>query len=287
MAWMDPLTTNLLDLLYELREHSMPLTIGGGFGLYLKRMHIDQTGERTLFSQLPMPRATNDLDLFVRADVLCDLESMKTVASALHNLGYEAVEEAKYMQWEKKIDLHGQARMIKVDLLVGPLGEFRDRLHIKAPRVRPLGEIQLHAHVVEEAVNIDQSPLTLTISGSRSNGESWEAEIHLPQAFTYLMMKLFAFHDRKDDENKDLGRHHALDLYSIVAMQVESEYQESKRLGNLYGNDRHIQVAREIISSDFSQPTSIGIIRMREHPLFRPDFPISDFMAVLKEIFQA
>ncbi|MGA2253394.1 MAG: hypothetical protein ABSG53_01930 [Thermoguttaceae bacterium] len=34
MAWMDPLTANLLDLLHELREHPIPLTIGGGFGLY-------------------------------------------------------------------------------------------------------------------------------------------------------------------------------------------------------------------------------------------------------------
>ena len=50
MAWMDPLTVNLLDLLYELREHPIPLTIGGGFGLYLKRMQLDQTRERTLFS---------------------------------------------------------------------------------------------------------------------------------------------------------------------------------------------------------------------------------------------
>ena len=33
----DPLTANLLDLLAVLREHSIPLTIGGGFGLYLKR----------------------------------------------------------------------------------------------------------------------------------------------------------------------------------------------------------------------------------------------------------
>ena len=33
MAWMDPLTANLLDLLVELRELPVPLTIGGGFGL--------------------------------------------------------------------------------------------------------------------------------------------------------------------------------------------------------------------------------------------------------------
>ena len=59
------------------REHPVPLTIGGGFGLYLNRMRLDETHDRTLFSQLPMPRATNDLDLFIRADVLCDFGSIR------------------------------------------------------------------------------------------------------------------------------------------------------------------------------------------------------------------
>ena len=134
MVWADPLTASLLDILFELREHSVPLTIGGGFGLYLKRMRLDETHERTLFSQLPMPRATNDLDLFIRADVLCDPGSMEGVAAVLDRLGYEAVPEAKYMQWKKRIDLHGQDREIKVDLLVGPLGQFRERLHVKGVR---------------------------------------------------------------------------------------------------------------------------------------------------------
>ena len=44
------------------------------------------------------------------------------------------------------------------------------------------------------------------------------------------MMKLFAFRDRKADEDKNLGRHHVLDLHTIVAMQIESEYRESLRL---------------------------------------------------------
>ena len=261
--------------------------MGGGFGLYLKRMRLDQTRERTLFSQLPMPRATNDLDLFVRADVLCDLESMKAVAAALERLDYEAVPEAMYMQWKKHFDLQGQDREIKVDLLVGPLGQFRERLHVKGVRARPIGPIKLHAHTVEEAVHIDESPAVLTISGNRSNGEPAEVQIRVPQPFTYLMMKLFAFRDRKEDEDKDLGRHHALDLYTIIAMQVESEYQESLRLGNLYGRDDHVEAAREIIWSDFAEPTSIGVIRLREHTLFRPEFPVPDFLAVLSEIFHA
>ena len=137
MAWMDLLTANLLDLLFELHKHPVPLTIGGGFGLYLKRMRLDETRERTLFAQLPMPRATNDLDLF-----------------------------------------------------------------------------------------------------------------------------------------------------AIAAMLVESEYQESLRLGNLYGKDSHVETARGIIRSDFAQPNSIGLIRLREHPLFRPEFPVGEFIALLKEVFR-
>ena len=283
---MDPLTTNLLDLLFELREHPVPLTIGGGFGLYLKRMRLDETHERTLFSQLPMPRATNDLDLFIRADVLCDLKSMETIAAALEHLGYEAVPEAKYMQWKKRIDLNGQQAEIKVDLLVGPLGQFRERLHVKGVRARPVGPIKLHAHTLEEAVHIDESPVTLSVAGNRSDKQPFESQIHLPQPFTYLMMKLFAFRDRKDDPDKNLGRHHALDLYAIAAMQTEAEYQESLRLGKLYRDNGQVETARRIIDADFAEPTSVGIIRLREHPLYRPEFPVAEFIAVLNEIFQ-
>ena len=69
-------------------------------------------------------------------------------------------------------------------------------------------------------------------------------------------------------------------------MQAESEYEESLRLGSLYGTDSHVETAREIIRSDFAGPTSIGVIRLREHPLFRLEFPVGEFIGVLKEIFQ-
>ena len=44
------------------------LTIGGGFGLLLKRQHLTERQERTLYAELPEPRATNDIDVFFRAD---------------------------------------------------------------------------------------------------------------------------------------------------------------------------------------------------------------------------
>ena len=97
----------------------------------------------------------------------------------------------------------------------------------------------------------------------------------MPLPFTYLMMKLFAFRDRKEDRDKKLFRHHALDLYAIAAMQVESEYQESRRLGTLYGTDGHVQAARRRMAGDrFCRAAGAsGVIRLREHPLFRPEFP--------------
>lgn len=39
---LDPLFGSLLDLLFELRDVPPPLTIGGGFGLHLKRRRLHQ-----------------------------------------------------------------------------------------------------------------------------------------------------------------------------------------------------------------------------------------------------
>ena len=70
---MEPLHKSLLDLLRELERCGVPLTVGGGYGLYLKRMHLARTGEQSLFTELPEVRSTNDIDMFLRAEVLADL----------------------------------------------------------------------------------------------------------------------------------------------------------------------------------------------------------------------
>jgi len=51
MAWNDPLTTHLLDFLFELEKNGLttPLTIAGGFGLFLKGQYLAKRKERTLF----------------------------------------------------------------------------------------------------------------------------------------------------------------------------------------------------------------------------------------------
>jgi hypothetical protein len=95
---MDPLLGSLLDLLRELDSRGVSLTVGGGFGLYLKRMHLEQSSERILYTQLPSVRSTNDIDLFLRTEVIASLDRTRVVAEAIKKLGYQVVAGAEYLQ---------------------------------------------------------------------------------------------------------------------------------------------------------------------------------------------
>jgi len=64
------LQTALLDLLQKVDDPEIRLIVGGGFGIYLKTDHIRRSGMRTLLDQWPEPRSTNDLDLFLRPELL-------------------------------------------------------------------------------------------------------------------------------------------------------------------------------------------------------------------------
>ncbi|HYT93331.1 MAG TPA: hypothetical protein VEL76_31735, partial [Gemmataceae bacterium] len=283
---MDQLMTSLLDLLGELEGRGIALMVGGGFGLYLKRLHLAGARERTLLDRLPEPRATNDLDLFLRAEVLADLDRTRAVADAIRHLGYVPVAEAKFLQWKRQIVVAGVVQEVKIDVLVGPLGEFGKCLKINKPRVRPKGSIEFHAHMVEEALDIEGHPVTLSVSGRRSTGEPHRGTVLVPAAFPYLMMKLHAFDDRKDDADRNQGRHHALDLYTIVGMMTETEYERARALGDAHGADKHVERARRIVRDHFGERTALGMLRLQEHKLFRDDFLVGEFMEVVGEIFR-
>lgn len=284
---MDPLTASLLDLLHELDGREIPIMVGGGFGLFLKRQQLNSTGQRTLFDRLPEPRSTNDLDLFLRVEVLADLSRTQLVKEAIQRLGYTVVEEAKFLQWKREVLLGNslQSQEVKIDVLVGPLGEHRKKLHVKMPRVRPKGNIEFHAHAVEEAIQIEDEPIVVTIGGKRPTGEPRVGTVHIPQAFPYLMMKLHAFEDRKEDEDKDLGRHHALDLYTIVGMMTEREYERAKELSTMHAANECVRRACATVRKHFRSRTAVGVLRLREHQLFRHEFLLEEFMSVLGEIF--
>jgi hypothetical protein len=286
MSSFTPLRATLLDLACALSESNIPLIVGGGFGLYLKQEQLRQSAERTLLEQLPEPRATNDIDLFLRVDVLASLASMQQIANSLTSLDFHPVENAKYFQWRRSFVGGGVEQEVKLDLLVGPISKSVGNLKTdKPPRVRPKGELRLHAYHTVEALAIDQESMPIPVSGSRAGGDNYQAEVFIPHAFTYLMMKLHAFDDRKDDQSKDFGRHHAMDLYRIVAMMTEPEYQRTLELGRSYANDSRVVRARSIVAADYDSFTSLGVLRLREHNLYRDNLQIAEFTSVLREVF--
>jgi hypothetical protein len=249
-----------------------------------------------LFDRLPESRSTNDLDFFFQTDVLVDLARTQQVAEAFDRLGYTPVESAKYLQWKRDVLVAGMLQQVKIDILVGPLGDARKKLNVNMPRVRPKGRIKLHAHAVEEALRLEDEVMAIALAGTLSSGEPYAGSVLIPQAFTYLMMKLHAYEDRKqkadrvDDSAKrglerDKERQHAIDLYTIVAMMTEAEYRRAIELGGLSAENAHYARARTIIQDRFASLTATGMIRIREHPLFRDDLEMPAFIAVLQEIF--
>lgn len=287
MISMPELRTALLDLLYETREVDWTPIIGGGYGIFLKREHVRTAGIRTLLSEWPEARSTNDLDLFLRPGLLIDSARLKPLSDALKRLGYKNVAGAEKYQFAKLGPAGDQQGSVKVDLLTGPLSRFAGtKLKVDRRRVRPKPSIDLHAHPTDEAITLEQGLLTLTIEGGTGSGILHYAQVFVPHPFTFAMMKLFAFRDRANDPNKELGRYHALDLYSVLAMTSEKEWIEACEFRDQFRRDPVAREASQIVREAFSSPVAPGTLRLRESPYYRDSLQLDGFLAALNDLFK-
>jgi hypothetical protein len=128
---MPNLQTALLDLLHEVSGTDIKLIVGGGFGIYLKTNHVRRMGVRTLLSEWPEPRSTNDLDLYLRPELLIQSAKLKPLAKAIARLGYQVVPGAEKYQFVKpgpggaEIGSIGESRYYRPEL---KLDEFMSAL---------------------------------------------------------------------------------------------------------------------------------------------------------------
>jgi hypothetical protein len=99
------------------------------------------------------------------------------------------------------------------------------------------------------------------------------------------MMKLFAFRDRFEDSDKEFGRYHALDLYTIVALATEAEWETSLSLVSKHRSAPKMVEAGEIVRSFFASLSAPGVLRLRENPYYRPELQLQDFLSALHELF--
>lgn len=285
MDEMDHLKQGLLEFAVTLADRDIPLVVAGGYGLYLKQQELMRREVRTVLPRdtWPHPRSTHDLDVFIRPEIVVDKDRFSGVRQCLVDLGYAVLEGFESWSFIKP---SGPGR-IKIDLLVGPLGEHENQVRQKGIRARPKGmnDPKLHARMCNDAIGVNKPGVKIEIRGILDNRARANAVISVPEAFTYAVMKLNAFRDRINDKEQEFGRHHALDLFRTVAMMTEKEYERAKCLRRENSGNDHVKRAITIVEADFSQDESPGIIKLREHPNFDAGASIPQFVGVLQEIF--
>ncbi len=295
--FIDALKVALLDLLHELSDTNIPLIIVGGYGLYLKQLSLEANEEATLIPAdlWPPPRATEDIDLLFRTEIVADEIHWARLRKALDHLGYDAMNEARFMRFQRK---SAQGFMVGIDLLTGPLAPDinTDALKITNHRVRSRSVEHLHARLAEDAVGLEHGLIRLPVHGVRSSGDDFKSEVLLPHPFTFLIMKLHALRDRVNDKRKGLAQHHAIDLFRILAMLNEDEFEEVKQRIRQHQGAMKVAEARLIVREYFADRESLGALRLQEYDagltrLWRANFdsvgedPIDRFCATLQEAF--
>ena len=262
---MKPLIKSVLDLNAALGGRA-ELLLGGGLGLYLKQEHLRATGARTLLplELLPPARTTQDIDLFLRVEVIARKDEVARYRAALDALGFAVVQGSEWLKFKRTVD----GTEVLVDVMVGPLGEHEDAVRLRGLRARPRGlggKAGLHAFATREALGIEREPLRVPLNGFGSGGDERSCEVLIPRAFPYALMKLAALRDRIDDEDKQEGRHHAMDLYRIVGLLTEDEIEVSARLARAYAADTELIEANRTIDALLAPADGLGRLRLFEY----------------------
>lgn len=252
---LDPMREQLTTLAQRLQQKGIKLIVGGGYGLILKTEYLLQNSLPTRFPDLPEARSTNDIDIFLSTEIITNTAKSETIRDVLADLGFVPV--ANYFQFEVEL---GHLK-VKIDLLAAPVPEAQRKLvQIKKPRIRPKSATNIHGFLTEEAITLEEGLVSFNLAD-----EANPIEVFLPHPFTYLMLKLFALRDRLEDERKDFGAYHAFDIYRVIAMQTEVEWEQALRLRDQFTAASVMQEARKIVGKLFSSAEATGILRIRQH----------------------
>jgi hypothetical protein len=273
----DPLLHHLLELVKDLDNDNISIILGGGMSLYLRLKFMAPRSHRYPFDiQI---RSTDDLDLFLSSRLISDLSGIKGLKQVLTRLGYQVLPEAKNFQFFKQITIFGQPRTVKVDLLAAPPDVAdQSKVEIKKPRIKPKGAEGIHAFLTPEALGIDigKQPVDIKKLGSRLRIKN--QVLFIPSAYNYLILKLHAFEDRKnrDDKASYFGRHHAFDIFATVARMGEPDWKIAMEHFDMHKNEDYMKKSVEIRKNNFSRLLDIGLLRLRENEGYRVNQKIYD-----------
>lgn len=273
----------LLQALKELekafKSRNSKLIVGGGFGLFLWQSEaLGNESFRSLISKDAWceARATADLDVFLETEILADLESIQRLRTELDGLGYTVISGVEFLHFEKH---YSSTERVEINFLTGPILDkaLEEKIHIKKPRARPKGDVQLHAYLTKEAIGLSWSLLPIKTIGI--------SELYVPHAATLLVMKLHAFSDRMKKRDDEKTSHHAVDVYRILCLMEENIFEETKVFLSDRRRDIVVVSSGEIVAENFGAPDQPGFTKIKEHPLYRTEFDLKTMMSVLAELF--
>lgn len=261
----DPLRRELRRLAAELAPHGIPVIIGGGYGLLLRQQRVEEErgrgGAETLM-QVPVDRATRDLDVFLTVEVLADVGMAEAIREALRVLGYTVVLGRESYQFEQPVaETEAFPRGVKVDLLAPVPAQMSEYPTLQLDGIRN-DQRKIRNRTVRH-LNAFATPAAFTVGEQTERvalGDVLHAEI--PHPFTYLVLKLFAYRDRQHDESADY-RYHAYDLYRIVAMMTESEVDAAIEMHGRFGSDPVVAEATRIAAALFADADRPGAVAVQ------------------------
>jgi hypothetical protein len=238
-----------------------PLIVGGGYGLVLRQRHLREERVSTRRAYLAA-RSTQDIDLFLKLEMLLDPQRTEQFRAALDSLGYRPIESAKYYQFVRELEYRGQTRSLKIDLLARTPESSAEQAALKADsrRVRNRSFRELHAHATPEAVTVEELLLPVTLDDGGQH-----ATVYVPHPFSYLLLKLFALRDQVDNPAKLYGRHHAFDIFCTVAMMTRTDWEGALFLRIRFSAAAPVMEARVLVHTLFGSLAAPGVQRLVEH----------------------
>jgi hypothetical protein len=287
-----PLTAHLFDLLTALDGQDIPLILVGGFGLFLRRQYVLESGERRLLEYLPNARATEDFDVVMRLQVLANLGKMTILRQTLNRMGYQFVKGAEKYQFFKPDSSSTTARNVKIDLLARKPGEGDPELHHDSRRVQPIAKNSpLHARTTSEAIAVEDGLLLLTLEDTHSDGSAATGTVFLPHTYALYLMKLFALSDehnsKKGPGRENYAQKHASDLFTLTALLTASENDRLVEFRQRYGASEEAKQAGTIVKSLLGTINAPGALYMRQQLVGLPMDDLATCIEVLTETFPA
>lgn len=293
---MLPIEPYLIELL-QLTDDEFPLIVAGGLGIYLKRrwtlQQLHDGSRRSRFRVIPEARTTDDIDAFLSMELFSreTSEGVARLRARLEQTGYVPYEKARYFQFVKSID---RTRTVKFDLHARlPTTHEETFTKVDEPRIGRKGHTafrQLHAYATPEAFAIDEGVQTLPLSGTTPLGARFEGRVRVPHPFASLCMKLCAALDHERAllaRRKPRGEKHASDVYLLVAMLDEAEFDQTQALARRFADEPPMARIRAAITELFAAPEQAGLrtIALEARKVDSTPLELELFSTMLGELF--